>query len=481
MKNIGTAPFSLLFLLVSLFGNAQSYDLQFTIKGVNDTVLLGHFVDGKPYRTAEAVADQNGSFRFTGEGSLSPGIYFIAVKNVRLLDLVVGDDQQFSIETDTVDLPGLIKVTGDIDNQLFYENMNFNIARNKEVEPFRKVLQDSTATDAARTAAREGFLKVNEKVIAYQNNLIAQHPNTVTAKYVRSLQPVKVPDPPVLADGRIDSTFQLRYYRQHFFDNVPLSDPVMLHLPASIYTDRIQEYLDELYAPDPDTLIQVIDRMATEAKKNEETYRAFVVTVLGKYGTPEYMGLDKVFVHVIKKYVSSGEMDYWIDDATKKSWEEFAHRYSLSLIGQKGKDLILQDANGVMRALYNMKNKYTIVYFFDPDCGTCKKETPKLVDFLNKTKFDVGVYAVSADTSMTKMKNYIQEMNMQKFTTVCHYYSAVGHYQQLYDAASTPTLYVLDQDKIIIGKKIPSENLEAFLTDYERVLANRARLNRPPH
>ncbi len=161
-------------------------------------------------------------------------------------------------------------------------------------------------------------------------------------------------------------------------------------------------------------------------------------------------------------------MDFWANASMKKNLKDHADRLRKSLIGATGADLIMQDQNFQPRALYDLKNKYTVLYFFDPDCGSCKKETPKLVQFYNNTKFDVGVYAVSADTSMAKMRNYIKEMNM-KFTTVNGPRTYVGPYQDLYDANSTPTLYVLDRRKKIIGKKIPAEKLEEFLTQHERI------------
>ena len=91
-------------------------------------------------------------------------------------------------------------------------------------------------------------------------------------------------------------------------------------------------------------------------------------------------------------------------------------------------------------------------------CSFCLLSHFKLVDFYNRRKFDVEVFAVSADTSMAKMRNYIKEMNM-KWVTVNGPRTYVGPYQDLYDANTTPTLYVLDHQKKIIGKKIPAEKL----------------------
>jgi hypothetical protein len=90
-----------------------------------------------------------------------------------------------------------------------------------------------------------------------------------------------------------------------------------------------------------------------------------------------------------------------------------------------------------------------------------------LLNIYNKKKFDLEVYAVSADTSMAKMRSYIKDMNMP-WITVNGPRTYVGNYQDLYDSNTTPTIYVLDNRKKIIGKKIPTDKLEEFLTHYEK-------------
>src|SRR5690606_33856676 len=218
---------------------------------------------------------------------------------------------------------------------------------------------------------------------------------------------ITVPDPPKREDGSIDSTFQLRWYRQHYFDNMNLADEAMLFMPRPFYSEKVNEYLDKLFVPDADTLIQAIDRLVAKAKPNQETYKYIVYTFLFKYQNPEIMGLDKVFVHLYDTYFATGEIDFWANSQLKKNIKEHADSLRKSLIGGKGANLIMQDASLKARAMYDIGAKYTVLYFFDPDCGACKKETPKLVDFYNrnKAKFNVEVYAVSADTSMQKMKD----------------------------------------------------------------------------
>jgi hypothetical protein len=93
-----------------------------------------------------------------------------------------------------------------------------------------------------------------------------------------------------------------------------------------------------------------------------------------------------------------------------------------------------------------------------------------LVDFYtkNKTKLNVEVYAVSADTSMAKMRDYIKTMNM-KWITVNGPRTYTGSYHDSYDASSTPTLFVLDEKKKIIGKKVAAAKLEEFIINYQKL------------
>lgn len=450
---------------------AQSgYNIHFKIEGLKDTTAyLGYYYAENTMVRDTAKVDSKGEFTFDGKKNLDQGVYFLVLDKTRIFDFVVGGNQRFSLEANTSDYIKTMKVKNDIDNKLFFDNMIFNMERHKEAEPFLKVIQDSTLTEDKKKDAREAFSKINERVNAYQDELIAKYPTTMTARIFKSTKAIKIPDPPKKANGSIDSTFQLKWYREHFFDYFDLADDALLRLPRPMYKEKVYEYLDKLYLQQRDTIFKAITKLAAKAKKNQETYKYLVWACMIKYQTPEIMGLDDVFVDLYDKYYASGEMDFWISPKVKQNIKDFADRIRLSTLGKTAPDLIMKDTNDKLRSLYSIKNKYTIVFFFDPDCGHCKEETPKLVDFYNKNKvkLDVEVFAVSADSSMSKLKTFIKEMKMP-WITVNFYYSAVGHYQQLYDAVSTPTLYVLDNRKKIIAKKIPIEKLEDFIMNYEK-------------
>ncbi len=459
-------------LVLSISSWAQSgYKIDFTIKGLKDsTAYLGYYYGESTYVKDTAHVNATGNFQFSSSTNLPQGVYFLVLNKTRIFEFVLGNDQQFQMETSTADYIKNMKVTGDEDNKIFFENMMFNMARNQEASPFFTVMNDSSANEAAKSSARASLQKINEKVLAYQNDLLEKYPRFMTTRLLKATKPIEVPDPPKMADGSIDSSFQYKYYRQHFFDNFDISDDALIRLPKPIYAEKVTEYLEKLIVPQPDSVMSAIKSLVAKVKNNPETYKYLVWTAMLNYQNPKIMGLDEVYVRLFDTYFASGEMDFWVSDSIKKSLKEYADKLRLSLVGQTAKNLIMQDQDLVLRSLYDIKKKYTILFFFDPDCGHCREETPKLVNFYNanKTRFNLEVYAVSADTSMLKMKNYIKEMKMP-WITVNGPRSTVGSYQHLYDAFSTPTLYILDEKKKIIAKKPPIERLVDFLENYEKM------------
>lgn len=461
-----------LMLLTVPFAFAQTgYKIDFVVKGWKDTTAyLGHYYGESTYAKDTAKVNSHGAFTFEGKTPLPQGVYFLILNKSKIFDLVIGKDQTFSLETSSDDFIQNMVVKGDEDNHLFFENMKYNVERNKEAEPFVNIVKDSTLAEDKKKEAREGFSKINEKVIAHQNELIANYPSTMTVRFLKATKPITIPDPPKKENGSIDSTFQYRYYKAHFFDYFDLSDDALIRLPRPFYQEKLKEYLDKLVVPQPDSVMKAIDGLVMMAKKNPETYKYVVWNCIYMYQSPTYMGLDIVFAKMYDKYIATGEMNYWISDKIKNDVKDYASKLKLAQIGSVAPNLTMQDQNLQPRSLYDIKSKYTVLFFFNPDCGHCREETPKLVELYNKerTKLKFDVFAVSSDTSMVKMKNFIKEFNLPWTTVNGPRSYTKQHFSTLYQSDTTPFMYVIDDQKKVIAKKLPVENLEDFLTKHEK-------------
>ncbi len=460
-------------VLVSATTFAQTgYKIDFKIKGIKDTTaLLAYYNGEQTYLKDTAKVDSKGAFTFDGSKPLQQGVFMVVLDKTPLFQFIIGQGQRFMLETSTDDYNAHMVVTGDEDNKLFFEHANFLASKFKKAEPLIKILRDSTLKEDAKKEAREEYTKFTRDVQSYQKDLIAKHPTTLTARLVKSTHEIEVPAPPKKADGTIDSTWQFRYYREHYFDNFDLADDALFRLPKPVYQEKVKDYLDRLFLQDADTLTKEIVRLAARVKKNPESYKNFVWTCLIHYQQPKIMGLDRVYVNIFDKFIATGEMDFWLDPSSKKNIKEYVDKLRLNLIGNTAANLIMQDQNLKPRSMYDIKNKYTIIWFFDPDCGHCKEETPKLVEFYNKsrTKYDFEVYAISIDTSLVKMKTFIKEMKTP-WTTVNGPRTYVGHWSKFYYADTTPTMYVIDAKHKVIAKKLPIEQLAEFFEKYEQMM-----------
>ncbi len=331
---------------------------------------------------------------------------------------------------------------------------------NEEAAPYLEIIQDSTATEAARNEAQERVAAVNMKVQQHQNTLLKEYPDSFLAKIFRAQQRVNPPETASREEA-------ISFYKEHYWDHFDLADPMFLRLNIPIFRERVNNYLDRLHIQHPDSLKPAVDQLARLASGNEETYKYLIWMLTLKYQNPTVMGLDELYVYIYDTYFASGEMDYWANDQLKKNLGEYATQLRNSLIGKKAPNLIMLDSNLERKSLYDINSEYTLVYFFDPDCHHCKLATPVLDEIYDSGEFDLQVFAVSTDTSMVKMKDYIRDMELS-WITVNGPRTETAPYYTLYDAMTTPMIYILDRKKNIIAKKLPVDRVREFLTRYNQ-------------
>lgn len=77
------------------------------------------------------------------------------------------------------------------------------------------------------------------------------------------------------------------------------------------------------------------------------------------------------------------------------------------------------------------------------------------------------------------MRAYIKEMGMKWINVNGPRTYLKVSYRDQYDADTTPTIYILDSNHKIIGKKLPAAKLEEFLINYEKMLKRKAALKQP--
>jgi thiol-disulfide isomerase/thioredoxin len=112
--------------------------------------------------------------------------------------------------------------------------------------------------------------------------------------------------------------------------------------------------------------------------------------------------------------------------------------------------------------LHQIDAKYIVLYFWETDCGHCKIATPMLYDIYKKHK-DKGleVFAVYTQNKKQEWINYINDKGYNWINTWDP--NNTTYFRLFYDIYSTPTVYLLDENKKIIAKRISVEALGKML------------------
>ena len=86
-------------------------------------------------------------------------------------------------------------------------------------------------------------------------------------------------------------------------------------------------------------------------------------------------------------------------------------------MGIKPPNLILRDTTDLIwKDFYSLKSEYTILYFWDPVCGHCKKTTPKMQTLYEKKFNDrnIEIFAIGKATGedFKAWKKFINDDNL---------------------------------------------------------------------
>ena len=133
MKYLLLAMFLGIFAVNSHAGT-HDFDIAFKVDGIsNEDAVLAYYYMDKKYIRDTIRFDADGIGRLEGEMELNTGVYLLAFPSMKYqyFELLLGDEPKFIMETDTSDFIQQMKVTGSVENQLFYENMRFLIDMNK--------------------------------------------------------------------------------------------------------------------------------------------------------------------------------------------------------------------------------------------------------------------------------------------------------------------------------------------------------------
>ena len=134
----------------------------------------------------------------------------------------------------------------------------------------------------------------------------------------------------------------------------------------------------------------------------------------------------------------------------------------------------MKDPKEKTHTLQSIQAEYTLLVFYGPTCGHCKKEIPKIkntLDSLIDLKYNIKTFAVATEFDKEEWKKFIKNQKTESWLNVADISHdkdgnplASSDWRDKYDIYSTPVIYLLDKKKKILAKRINYKQLAEIIT-----------------
>jgi thiol-disulfide isomerase/thioredoxin len=455
-----------------LFSQSKAgYDIGITLDGLPDsTVFLAYHLGDKQYIKDTLKLDQDGHGVFRGDETLPQGIYMIVLPDKRYFEVLMGAGQHFSLRCVSNDYFNTLKFSGSGENEAFLNYQRKWMAMQQKDADLGKRLQSNRQNSDSVKILMSEKKAYEENMISYLKEVISGNSGTLLAVLVKAILPAEAPRfniPSVVANpDSLRWVMNYNYNKDHYFDNIDLTDDRLLRTP--ILYARLNTFFTNVIIQAPDSINKEIDKIIKKCESNYKVYQFVAVYLFNHFRESEIMGHDAVMVKLADDIYLSGKAD-WVSKEFKDDLRKQIDLIRPNLIGRKAPNLVMDSYKGIFVSLYDIQKDFTILYFWEPDCGHCKEATPKLKAWYEKVKNNgIEVFAVCTQSDKQKWTKYIEENNLTWINGWDPQRSS--HFDSLYNVQSTPMVYILDKNKTIIAKKLSVEDIGPFIDNYRKMV-----------
>ena len=224
---------------------------------------------------------------------------------------------------------------------------------------------------------------------------------------------------------------------------------------------KLDEYFAAL-AGDPIPVQNAECDFLIESCQDSLTRQFVALKIYDHYLNSKIMGDEGVAVHIADTWFIPGKvaMHSDLDLLNAKVFAEFNRQAQL---GDPAPALTVLDENGETVTLPG-KGEYTVLYFYDTSCSTCRIETPRLCNFLKDTDFPLKAVAFNTGDDEEAWAQYrAASLNVPGMVHVWDP-EMESDYQRKYGVLQTPRMFLIAPDGKVIGRGLDTPALQ-MLTD----------------
>ncbi len=450
----------------------RDVEIQLKVKDYpNAPVVLGYYYNKQMLVRDTIWTDAQCRATYKRDTLLDEGIYMLYVPERNMMDIMITGNQHFSIECDTSkNMLQRAKCEGNealktfLSYQKYLQDMQ---AKYQSLSNDFKLAKQQGDT-AKQTAVRNLYTSMDKEVKEKNRKIIEDNKDNFLSVFLTSLKEVEFPKinlPQDVANrDSLTQVYSYYWYRKHWDMHYNFADKRLLFTPFVI--QKVDDYLDKSVPQIADSVAEECIRIIEKARPDSVAFRYWVSHLYNKVNDSKIMGMDGALVRIADRYYLSGEAKW----TTKKFIDDLREQVDgirYTLVGLKAKDLKMPSVTGEWFKLSEVSAPYTLLVFWEPSCGHCKKEIPELKEKVWEPykKYGIKIFAVYCQVEREEWEKFIEEHQLEEWMNVYDPYGRSG-FRKYYNIKSTPQIFVLDKDKTIIAKRIGVDQLPDFFDHY---------------
>ncbi len=425
------------------------YGLSATIPGLAGKELkLSRYTGLDTQEVSLAVADAQGSFSFPPLPA--DGMYVLESDHWQLELLSVGNPIQF-VMNNPDDLASL-QFFNTPENTTWTAYLIERNAYRHNSEALKTVLRQYDPSSEFYQTAKKEYFKVHDAYYHHTDSLISLR-HDYASRLIRA-------DRELTVDPALTGQEQRLWLLDHYLEDVDFNDLGLI--PTNVLTTKMLDYLSvtqglQGFEDSELAFVVGLDRIFKQAKVNMTMY-GFVLQYMLQGFTA--LGLSRVTEYLLN-YPQLGEGEITAEEAAVL--ESLTEPYQKVKVGEKAPDIDERSLDGQPYRLYQSQAPWTLVVFWAVDCEYCHDFLTNIRKKLDlENEFDLVTVALADNPQEVR-----ESLMALKLDHAGHHFFDERRWDGRlfldYHVTSTPTVFLLDKNKVIVCKPYDWHELKQFL------------------
>lgn len=445
-----------LFSILFLNGYGQKYNIEITINNASGKMayLLNFYGDNNNLVDSSKL-DDNGKFSCTFTNRHA-GMYRLYIDNNNAVDFIF-KNENIRLLCDYDNTDASMQVLESKENKIYFEFLKKDEISQRKLELLMPLVSYYPRDDKFYNEAAKTYNTLQHDRDNYLAETIKGNPDA----YISKILTVKRTP---FVDAAMDDQAKMRFLKDHFWDRINFNDTSLFR--SNVLTSKVIAFLvlfrNNKLPPrlQEEAFMEAVDIVLPKAKINDKAYEFILNFMMNGF---ENFKLDKVLAHISANY----KIEKCENEERKSTLQKRMDSYQILATGKKAIPVKTSDINGNEITLESVKTEYTLLVFWATWCPHCTQMIPEIksiYDSQAEKKFEV--IAFSLDTSKKTYTDFLAKGNYTwiNCSDLKGWNSKIADDYCIY---ATPTMFLMDKNKTIIGKPLTTKDLLVLLNEHK--------------